>query len=62
MIKTQEISGKIVCDEDIISGTIIFEDIIKDLKFGPGNGNLQYYLYNWRCEEMVPEQIGMVFL
>ena len=32
MIKTQEISGKIVCGEDIISGTIIFEDIIKDLK------------------------------
>ena len=32
MNKTKEISGKIVCGEDIISGTIIFEDIIKDLK------------------------------
>ena len=32
MNKTREISGKIICGEDIISGTIIFEDIIKDLK------------------------------
>ena len=32
MNSVQKISGKIVCDEEIISGTIIFEDIIKDLK------------------------------
>ena len=32
MNKTLEISGKIVCGEDIIPGTIVFEDIIKDLK------------------------------
>jgi len=43
MIKTQEISGKIVCGEDIISGTIIFEDIIKDLKFEK-NKNFTNYI------------------
>ncbi|PRP88849.1 glycylpeptide N-tetradecanoyltransferase 2 [Planoprotostelium fungivorum] len=26
---------------------------LKDLKFGRGDGNLQYYLYNWRCPEIV---------
>ena len=44
MIKTQEISGKIVCGEDIISGTIIFEDIIKDLKFEKNKNYTNYII------------------
>ena len=44
MIKTQEISGKIVYDEDIISGTIIFEDIIKDLKFEKNKNYTNYII------------------
>ncbi|CAD6196846.1 unnamed protein product [Caenorhabditis auriculariae] len=32
-------------------------EVFKDLKFGIGDGNLQYYLYNWKCADMKPEQI-----
>lgn len=30
------------------------------LKFGLGDGNLQYYLYNWRCPPMNSNKIGLV--
>lgn len=30
------------------------------LKFGVGDGNLQYYLYNWKCPDFTQEQIGLV--
>jgi glycylpeptide N-tetradecanoyltransferase len=36
--------------------------IMKDLKFGIGDGNLQYYLYNWYCPEMPAEKVGLVLL
>ena len=36
--------------------------VLEKLKFGPGDGQLQYYLYNWRCPEMKPEQVGLVLL
>mgnify|MGYP002129332388 CR=1 FL=1 len=36
--------------------------IFSDLKFGMGDGNLQYYLYNWRCPSILPEEIGLVLL
>ncbi|EAA01164.5 AGAP001804-PA [Anopheles gambiae str. PEST] len=32
------------------------------LKFGIGDGNLQYYLYNWRCPSMQPEDVGLILL
>ncbi|KAF1762536.1 hypothetical protein GCK72_010798 [Caenorhabditis remanei] len=36
------------------------DKIFADLKFGKGDGNLQYYLYNWKCADMKPSQIGLV--
>lgn len=36
------------------------KDILEKLKFGIGDGNLQYYLYNWKCPQMKPEDIGLV--
>ncbi|XP_014218178.2 glycylpeptide N-tetradecanoyltransferase [Copidosoma floridanum] len=33
---------------------------LEPLKFGIGDGNLQYYLYNWRCPSMTPDKIGLV--
>lgn len=33
---------------------------LENLKFGIGDGNLQYYLYNWRCPSMSPEKMGLV--
>jgi len=38
------------------------ESVLKDLKFGRGDGNLQYYLYNWRCAEMTSQKVGLVLL
>eukprot|EP00967_Tisochrysis_lutea_P078206 scaffold106401_cov33-Tisochrysis_lutea.AAC.3 len=35
---------------------------LRDLKFGIGDGHLQYYLYNWRCTTIQPEQVGLVLL
>jgi glycylpeptide N-tetradecanoyltransferase len=35
---------------------------LEKLKFGVGDGNLQYYLYNWRCPEMQPKDVGLVLL
>lgn len=32
------------------------------LRFGKGDGNLQYYVYNWGCRAMKPEEVGIVLL
>jgi len=36
--------------------------ILQKLKFGPGDGKLQYYLYNWLALAMPPDQVGLVLL
>ncbi|XP_063381806.1 glycylpeptide N-tetradecanoyltransferase-like [Cydia fagiglandana] len=36
------------------------KEFLEPLKFRSGNGNLQYYLYNWRCPSMTPDKIGIV--
>ena len=36
--------------------------VLKELKFGIGDGNLQYYLYNWRTPQMEPSDVGLVLL
>jgi len=38
------------------------ESFLDVLKFGKGDGNLQYYLYNWRAPEMEHQQMGLVLL
>jgi len=35
---------------------------LKELKFGIGDGNLQYYLYNWVTTEKSPPNVGLVLL
>ncbi|CAL4144211.1 unnamed protein product, partial [Meganyctiphanes norvegica] len=35
-------------------------EFLEELKFGQGDGNLQYYLYNWRCPKMNPTKVGLV--
>jgi glycylpeptide N-tetradecanoyltransferase len=35
---------------------------LEELKFGKGDGNLQYYVYNWSCPSMKPEDVGIVLL
>ncbi|XP_063534764.1 glycylpeptide N-tetradecanoyltransferase 2-like [Cydia strobilella] len=36
------------------------KEFLEPLKFHLGNGNLQYYLYNWRCPSITPNKIGLV--
>lgn len=36
------------------------KEFLEALKFGIGDGNLQYYLYNWRCPSMQPSKVGLV--
>mmetsp|Transcript_14716 Transcript_14716/g.16848 ORF Transcript_14716/g.16848 Transcript_14716/m.16848 type:complete len:435 (+) Transcript_14716:154-1458(+) len=38
------------------------DEFLQDLKFGHGDGKLQYYLYNWACPVMTPKEIGIVLL
>lgn len=33
------------------------KEFLEKLKFGIGDGNLQYYLYNWRCSDMPPNKV-----
>mmetsp|Transcript_37542 Transcript_37542/g.91071 ORF Transcript_37542/g.91071 Transcript_37542/m.91071 type:complete len:416 (-) Transcript_37542:40-1287(-) len=38
------------------------ETILEELKFGKGDGNLQYYVYNWNAPSMKPSDVGIVLL
>lgn len=38
------------------------ETFFKDLKFGLGDGHLQYYIYNWQTSEMKAKDIGLVLM
>jgi len=38
------------------------ETFLKELKFGIGDGHLQYYLYNWRCAPIKSGEVGLVLL
>lgn len=37
-------------------------EFLDELKFGKGDGNLQYYLYNWCCPTLDPKDVGIVLL
>ena len=51
---------------DVFNALDILENghdtLLKDLKFGIGDGKLRYYLFNWRCKEMQSEDVGLVML
>ncbi|XP_050545821.1 glycylpeptide N-tetradecanoyltransferase 1 [Daktulosphaira vitifoliae] len=36
------------------------KEFLEQLKFGVGDGNLQYYLYNWKCPELNSNKIGLI--
>ena len=38
------------------------EEFIEDLRFGLGDGNLQYYVYNWKTSVMTPSSVGAVIV
>nr|CAG4645497.1 EOG090X055U [Lynceus sp. MCZ IZ 141354] len=47
---------------DVFNALDLMENkmFLEPLKFGIGDGNLHYYLYNWRCPSMPPEKVGLV--
>ncbi|XP_009696511.1 PREDICTED: glycylpeptide N-tetradecanoyltransferase 2, partial [Cariama cristata] len=47
---------------DVFNALDLMENktFLEKLKFGIGDGNLQYYLYNWRCPGMESEKVGLV--
>ena len=50
-------------DFDVFNALDLMDNsqFLKDLKFGIGDGNLQYYLYNWRISnQLEPSDIGLV--
>jgi glycylpeptide N-tetradecanoyltransferase len=51
-------------DFDVFNALSVMENesFMKELKFGIGDGFLQYYLYNWKCPKIEPSGIGLVLL
>lgn len=36
------------------------KEFLEELKFRIGDGDLQYYLYNWKCPPFEPEQVSII--
>ena len=51
-------------DMDVFNALNVMENekFLKNLKFGEGDGHLQYYLYNWSCPPVTPNNVGLVLL
>lgn len=51
-------------DMDVFNALNVMENdrFLKPLKFGEGDGHLQYYLYNWKCPPVTPNNVGLVLL
>lgn len=49
-------------DYDVFNALDLMDnkEFLQDLKFGVGDGNLHYYLYNFKCPAIVAEKIGLV--
>ena len=49
---------------DVFNALDLMENdrFLGDLKFGMGDGNLQYYVYNWLCPTMAHGDVGLVLL
>nr|CAG4646220.1 EOG090X055U [Macrothrix elegans] len=47
---------------DVFNALDLMENktFLETLKFGIGDGNLHYYLYNWRCPDMLSSSVGLV--
>lgn len=49
---------------DVFNALDLMENktFLEKLKFGIGDGNLQYYLYNWKCPSMGSEKVTFLFI
>lgn len=51
-------------DFDVYNALNLMDNALftEDLKFGPGDGYLHYYLYNWKCRDVDSQKVGLVML
>ncbi|KAG0047847.1 glycylpeptide N-tetradecanoyltransferase [Gryganskiella cystojenkinii] len=51
-------------DFDVFNALNLLDNALytDDLKFGPGDGYLHFYLYNWRCRGVESDKLGLVML
>ncbi|KAF9184650.1 glycylpeptide N-tetradecanoyltransferase [Haplosporangium sp. Z 767] len=51
-------------DFDVFNALNLMDNALftEDLKFGPGDGYLHFYLYNWRCRDIESSKVGLVML
>lgn len=51
-------------DYDVFNALDLMEnkEFLEELKFGIGDGDLKYYLYNWKCPDFEPEQVSYLSL
>ena len=57
--------GLVCSGHDVFNALDILENksFLKTLKFGPGDGKLRYYLFNWRMQaELDSSDIGLILL
>ncbi|CAF1457633.1 unnamed protein product [Rotaria sordida] len=49
-------------DFDVFNALDIMDnkEFLEKLKFGVGDGNIQYYIYNWKCPLMPAEKVALV--
>ena len=49
---------------DVFNALDLMENLsfLENLKFGIGDGFLQYYLYNWQCPDLQPKDVGIVLM
>jgi glycylpeptide N-tetradecanoyltransferase len=49
-------------DFDVFNALTLMDnkEFLQELKFGAGDGDLMYYLYNWRCPRMEDHRVGIV--
>ncbi|KAA0192750.1 Glycylpeptide N-tetradecanoyltransferase, partial [Fasciolopsis buskii] len=49
---------------DVFNALDLMENkkFLEELKFGVGDGNLHYYLYNWRCPSAQPPEVGKLIV
>jgi glycylpeptide N-tetradecanoyltransferase len=51
-------------DADVFNALDVMQnnDVFTNLNFGAGDGNLQYYLYNWKCPLIEASEVGLVLV
>ena len=58
LLKAKALDFDVFNKLDILENKSVFEE----LRFGIGDGQLHYYLYNWRIKDVTPEDLGIVLV